>query len=268
MTKPLVSIITAVYNGEKYLEQTIQSVLKQSYENIEYIIIDGGSTDGTLDIIKKYEDKISYWISEKDRGVYEAMNKGLLVAKGDYIAILNADDYYTANAISLSIEKIIKTDSDYSIANVEYVNSKGIIRPIYPLVENYIYQEMPYPHVSALISSKVYDDIGLFDEKFKIAGDHDMALRIHLKGYKSCYVDEVIAHLEEGGISSGVDSNKESLIVAIKNGKNKISAWSTYFNQILKIALKYYLCFYLNGFNNLKAVDLDDKFFSSYPFVQ
>ena len=237
MVKPLVSIITAVYNGEKYLEKTIKSVLAQSYENIEYIIIDGSSTDGTIDIIKKYEDKISYWVSEKDSGVYEAMNKGLKVARGDYIAILNADDYYTSDAIDLSIKKIIETKSDYSIANVDYVDTKAIIRPIYPLKENYVYQEMPYPHVSAVVSSKVYVAVGLFDEKFKIAGDHDMALRIHLQGYKACYIDKVIAHLEEGGISSGVDSNRESLMVSIKNGKNKISAWGTYLNQIVKVSI-------------------------------
>ena len=235
--KPLISIITVVYNGEEFLEKTILSVINQTYDNVEYIIIDGGSTDGTVDIIKKYEDRIDYWVSEEDRGVYEAMNKGLKVAKGDYIAILNADDYYISDAIDLSIKKIIETNSDYSIANVDYVDSKAIIRPIYPLEENYVYQEMPYPHVSAVISSKVYNDMGLFDEKFRIAGDHDMAVRIHLKGYKYCYVDKVIAHLEEGGISSGIDSNRESLIVAITNGKNKISAWYTYFNQILKVTV-------------------------------
>jgi len=237
MTNPLVSIITAVYNGEKHLEETIQSVLNQSYDNIEYIIIDGRSPDGTIDIIKKYEDKIHYWISEKDDGVYEAMNKGLEVAKGEYIAILNADDYYTSDAITLGIEKIIKTKSDYSVANVEYVRSRGIIKAIYPLEEDYIYQEMPYPHVSALIASKVYKDVGLFDTSFRIAGDHDMAVRIHMQGYKACYIDKVIAQLEEGGISSGIESNKESLRVAIKNGKNKIRAWATYFTQLLKISI-------------------------------
>lgn len=235
--KPLVSIITAVYNGEKFLEKTILSVLNQSYENMEYIIIDGGSTDGTVDIIKKYEDKISYWISEKDSGVYEAMNKGLEVAKGEYIAIINADDYYGSDAVALSIEKIIETKSDYSVANVAYVNSKNIIRAIYPLTENFVYQEMPYPHVSAFISSKAYKDVGLFDTSFKIAGDHDMAVRVHLKGYKACYLDAVIAHLEEGGISSDSKSNKESLLVAIKNGKNIFSAYVTYLLQLFKIVI-------------------------------
>lgn len=91
-TKKIVSIITVVYNGVSTLEKTIQSVVNQTYENVEYIIIDGGSTDGTLDIIKKYEDKINYWVSEEDKGIYDAMNKGIKVAKGDWIYFLGADD--------------------------------------------------------------------------------------------------------------------------------------------------------------------------------
>lgn len=254
MNNPLVSIITAVYNGEKYLEKTILSVLGQSYENIEYIIIDGASTDGTLEIIKKYEEQIDYWISEEDNGVYEAMNKGLKVAKGQYIAILNADDYYTSNAMALSITKIIETKSHYSIANVKYVNSQAMIRAIYPLREHYVYQEMPYPHVSTVISSKIYNDVGFFDTSLKIAGDHDMAVRIHLKGYKACYVDEVIAELEEGGISSGVESNKESLLVAIKNGKSTMNAWITYINQRFKILMVNLLPpFLVKGLKTLKG---------------
>ena len=90
--KPLISIITVVFNGEKYLDETIQSVVAQSHDNVEYIIVDGGSTDGTLDIIKKYEDQIDYWVSEPDNGIYDAMNKGGSVATGDFLLWLNADD--------------------------------------------------------------------------------------------------------------------------------------------------------------------------------
>jgi len=92
--KPLISIITVVYNGEQFLEETIQSVINQTYNNVEYIIIDGGSTDETVDIIKKYEDRIDYWISEKDHGMYEAIHKGFTVAQGEIFAWLNADDIY------------------------------------------------------------------------------------------------------------------------------------------------------------------------------
>ena len=93
--KPLISIITVVFNGEKKLEKTISSVINQTYDNLEYIVIDGSSKDGTIDIIKKYEDKINYWVSEKDSGIYEAMNKGILASKGDYINFMNAGDFFT-----------------------------------------------------------------------------------------------------------------------------------------------------------------------------
>lgn len=107
--KPLVSIITVVYNGEKYLEETIKSVINQTYDNVEYIIIDGGSTDGTIDIIKKYEDKIDYWVSEKDKGIYDAMNKGIDIASGDWINFMNAgDNFYDIDVLTNIFELDIK----------------------------------------------------------------------------------------------------------------------------------------------------------------
>jgi len=235
--EPLVSIITVVYNGERYLEKTIQSVLNQTYDNIEYIIIDGGSSDGTLDIITRYEHAIDYWVSEKDEGIYDAMNKGLQVARGDYIAILNADDYYEQNAVALSLACIEKNQADYSVANAKFVHADSLIRPIFPLKEKHIYQEMPYPHVTAFISKKVYETVGLFDTHFKIAGDHDMALRIHFAGFRGCYVNALVAQLEEGGVSGSTKSNKESTKVAIKQGKNKLHAYGTYYFQLLKMHL-------------------------------
>ena len=113
--KPLVSVITVVLNGEKYLEETIKSVINQNYDNVEYIIIDGGSTDGTLDIIKKYEDKIDYWVSEKDRGIYDAMNKGIDLANGDWINFMNAGDGFANMKILKRVfEKISDEDLIYS----------------------------------------------------------------------------------------------------------------------------------------------------------
>jgi glycosyltransferase involved in cell wall biosynthesis len=237
--KPLVSIITVVYNGEKYLEETIQSVINQTYDNVEYIIIDGGSKDGTVDIIKKYEDKIDYWVSEQDKGIYDAMNKGIKLAMGIYIGILNADDFYVKDAIICSVEKIIKNNVDYSIGNVKFVNG-GIIKPIIPL-ENKIYQEMPYPHVSATISKKIYKKVGLFDISFKIAGDHDMAIKILKYSFKYIYLDKVLAYLHEGGVSASLQSNKESLNVAIKNGKNKYISYYECIKSIIKFFLVKYI---------------------------
>ena len=108
---PLISIITVVYNGSKTLKQTIDSVLSQNYKNIEYIVIDGGSNDGTLDIIKKYESHINYWISEPDKGLYDAMNKGISAAKGVLIGMINSDDWYELNAVELIVKAYIENPS-------------------------------------------------------------------------------------------------------------------------------------------------------------
>ena len=108
--KPLISIITAVYNGEKNLEETILSVINQTYDNVEFIIIDGSSTDGTIDIIKKYEDKIDYWISEKDSGIFDAMNKGILASKGDFINFMNAGDFFTRINLVSDVVNILNSE--------------------------------------------------------------------------------------------------------------------------------------------------------------
>ena len=106
--KPLISIITVVKNNEKYLEQTIKSVLSQEYKNFEYIIIDGGSTDKTISIIKKFSNEIDYWLSENDHGIYDAFNKGMQLAKGDFIGIVNSDDTLERNALSILVKYIYK----------------------------------------------------------------------------------------------------------------------------------------------------------------
>ena len=229
-----VSIITVVWNNKDTIEDAIESVLGQTYKNIEYIIIDGGSTDGTVDLIKKYEDKIAYWVSEPDKGIYDAMNKGLKVATGEYISILNADDYYEEDAISLSLETILKTNSDYSYANARMLGEKSsvVIKPINPLDEQ-IYFQMPYPHVSLLIKSSIYREFGFYDTTYKIAGDHDFAVKVYTKGYRGIYIDKVICNLHEGGISSTFDANLEFFKVARKY-KNSLSCYYQLCKQYIK----------------------------------
>ena len=117
---PLISIITVVFNGDEYIEQTINSVISQSYDNVEYIIIDGGSTDKTLDIIKKYENQIDYWVSESDRGIYDAMNKGTSLANGEWLNFMNAGDWFYSKDIFLLI-----ADSNTSDANFIYGNHES-----------------------------------------------------------------------------------------------------------------------------------------------
>ena len=121
MNTPLISVITVVYNGDKHLEQTIKSVVNQKNNNIEYIIVDGGSSDQTLDIIKRYDKAVDCWISEADSGIYNAMNKGILLSKGDYISFLQADDWYDPDAISKVVSSLSE-DLDYVFGNVDILD--------------------------------------------------------------------------------------------------------------------------------------------------
>ncbi len=169
---PLITIITVVYNGAKYLEETIQSVINQTYPNVEYIIIDGGSTDGTLDIIKKYEEYIDYWVSEKDKGIYDAMNKGIDLAGGKWINFMNAGDGFWKEDV---IEKVF-LGKEYENVGVVYgdtiVNYGNFIKKIESYEINSMFYIMPFCHQSCFILSN-YMKKFKYDTKFKLAADFD-----------------------------------------------------------------------------------------------
>jgi glycosyltransferase involved in cell wall biosynthesis len=195
--KPLISIVTVVYNGEEFLEDTIKSVIEQSYESIEYIIIDGGSTDGTVDIIKKYEDKIDYWVSEPDSGISDAFNKGVQQSNG-YILMLNAGDIFIHNNIlenisKYLIEKIVVCEvlsvSGHKIGTTSYVNNRQKLARI--------------PHQGAFVHKSVYNDIGNYSLGFKIRMDYDFFARATLK-YQPYFISEVLVKFDNSGISSSL----------------------------------------------------------------
>lgn len=238
--KPLISIITVVFNGEKYLEQTIQSVINQSYDNVEYIIIDGGSSDGTVDIIKKYEEQIDYWVSESDEGIYDAMNKGFILSTGEVFGIINADDWYEKYALEKSIKKLSQSLDNYVTGAVIRVPSGIEVKPKYPL-NSRTYQGMMYPHIGGFISKQIYKTIGLFDLQYRVSSDFDMAMRIHLHGYKSLYLDMVVGQVREGGVSAGNESKKENMNIAIKYGRHYIIAKILYYIYVLKTKIKSFL---------------------------
>ncbi|NOQ29774.1 MAG: glycosyltransferase [Helicobacteraceae bacterium] len=185
--KPLISIITIVYNGEKYLEETILSVISQSYDNIEYIIIDANSTDGTIDILKKYDSQIDYWVSESDSGMYEALTKGFSCISGDFMGYINSDDYFLPNAIKTIAElHIAKPNLQWITGINSWYNSNGSIirtqlqlpyrnefidKGIYGTKLPYIQQENTFWNTNLL----QYIDLKTFSS-FKLAGDYYMWL--------------------------------------------------------------------------------------------
>ena len=200
--KPLISIITVVFNGEKYLEGTIQSVINQTYDNVEYIIIDGGSTDGTVDIIKRYEGKIDYWISGKDSGIYDAMNKGVLETTGDIIGIINSDDYYE-NSIFTQVIKSYQENGkpDIMYGNLVLIDEVKEKKRISIPSEYKLNRKMSLNHPTCFVKKTLYNE-KLFNISYKICADYDLIL--HLKKVKKSflYINKTISYMRIGGISS------------------------------------------------------------------
>lgn len=192
--KPLISIITVVFNGEKYLEETIQSVINQTYSNVEYIIIDGGSTDGTLDIIKKYEDQIDYWVSEKDKGIYDAMNKGWsLINLNSKILFLGAGD----TILSLPSQKLLLSHDNYVIyGKVKLENSTFNSNHGWKLnLGNTL-------HHQALLVPKILHQSPPFNINYPTYADYDFNLRLYKTGSKFVYTDSFIGYAMPDGVSA------------------------------------------------------------------
>jgi glycosyltransferase involved in cell wall biosynthesis len=211
----LVTVITVVFNGAATLEHTIQSVIEQTYDNVEYIIIDGGSTDATLDIIRKYEGDIDYWVSERDAGIYDAMNKGIALASGDYIGLLNSDDYFANPSALEKIATRFKTsnvDAVFSCLDIiDPANLNRVLRknrvPNFSLTMLRI-GVMP-PHPTFYCKRSCYEKAGPYRTDYIIAADFEMLLRLLLKHHVTWeFIDETIVKMRAGGLSSsGLKSN-------------------------------------------------------------
>lgn len=233
----MVSIITVVYNGEKTIEQTILSVCNQTQKPSEYIIVDGLSTDSTMKVIQKYASKYSFIkvISEKDNGIYDAMNKGIRMAKGEIIGIINSDDWYELDAIGIMLNAYRKYHS-----GVYY----GILKVI---MDEKLYQILRYSHefigVSTMqhpamfITSDIYMKFGLFDIEYKSASDLDFLMRLLRENVPFYPIDESIAYFRTGGTSyNSYMTVKESL--RIRKNYNFLSA-PEYFVASIIVYLKY-----------------------------
>ena len=202
--QPLISIITVVYNGEKTLEQTIVSVLSQTYPNIEYIIIDGKSSDGTIDIVSKYADKISKYVSEKDNGIYDAMNKGLALANGDIIGLLNADDFYEPDTIENVVNFYAPGLNIYygAIRNIEE-NNDSFIRKATDNLEK-LKRGMVINHPAMFVNNEVYEMLGGFNISYKVSADWDFTLRCYLARVNFFKIDKILTNFRIDGVSGAI----------------------------------------------------------------
>jgi glycosyltransferase len=216
-----VSIITATYNSAATIADTVRSIRKQTHGNIEHIIIDGTSKDETLSIVRSLHNGII--ISEKDKGIYDAMNKGIAIAKGDIIGILNSDDFYPSDSI---IEKIVMlfntTDCDAVYGDLLYVDGNNVEKVKRRWVSgsynrnNFLYGWMP-PHPAFFIRKKCYEQFGVFKLNLGSAADYELMLRmLYRHKIKASYLPEEIVHMRTGGVSNQTIKNR---ILANKNDR-------------------------------------------------
>jgi glycosyltransferase len=221
-----ISIITVTYNSAQTLEQTIQSVLLQDYENVEYIIVDGQSTDDTLSVIRKYRHKIEHFVSEKDEGLYYAINKGISLATGDIIGILHADDFYTDdNVLTKIAETFKKTNAEAVYADLYYVDKDDTNKIVRTWKSGnytdgkFLWGWMP-PHPTFFVKKEVYKMYGVFNTNLHSAADYELMLRfLHKHKIKTAYLPEFIVKMRMGGQSNASVNNR------LKANKEDRKAW-------------------------------------------
>lgn len=237
--KPLITVVTVVYNGAESLEQTITSVINQTYDNIEYIIIDGASSDSTLDIIQKYEDKIDYWQSEPDKGIYDAMNKGIRLATGEYISLLNSGDWYEKYTIERIVDAIKKEpniDIFYGMMRI-YTEDKKFLW-MYGYSHNYLDKAM-ISHPTSFVKKSIYEKYK-YNIEYKSAADYDLFLTFYQNHFSFYFLENVLGNYILGGMSDSLIGKKETVRVQFKHG------FISFFTYISKCALYTFMQLFKN----------------------
>lgn len=213
--EPLITIITVTYNADRYLSQTIESIISQTYKHIEYIIIDGGSTDKTLDIIKKYEKYISFWTSEPDDGIYDAMNKGISKATGEYIAFINADDWLESDAVKLVANASKDGDIGYIYGDLNQIRDDKLIGVHVADLSRHK-QNTPIGHQALWVKSDILKDMP-FDMRYRIMSDYDSMVRLIKSGVSHRYIPKSLANFRKEGFSDISNPDKERFLIQYRH---------------------------------------------------
>ena len=238
-----ITVITVAFNSERTIERTIQSVVSQNYENLEYWIIDGASTDRTVEIVRNYAQKYSFirYISEPDEGISDAFNKGISKATGELIGLINSDDQLMDGALSAIHTRYCKTSADilYGDTIVDDVENRLRLYKKAGLPELLKY-EMPFIHQSCFVRRTVYEECGGYSSKYKICMDYDMFARIYHKGYKFADVGSVISIFQYGGTSCKhpIKTINENMRIASKYGLTKAEVFKYKFRVISRNVMK------------------------------
>ena len=241
--KPLITVVTVVYNGEQFLEETILSVINQTYDNVEYIIIDGGSTDGTLEIIKKYEHAIDYWVSEKDQGIYDAMNKGIHLATGDWINFMNGGDaFFATTSITEVFSSIDLARVDIFYGNHQVIYPSGRKRFAKAGLVKNLWKGSQFCHQASFVKA-TYHKAHKFNLCTKIVADFEFFYKSWKSNAVFQFTDVTVARFEAGGVSDvkRIDSILGFWVIVDKSLKvNVFYIAHIFFEDTKKIVKQFY----------------------------
>jgi glycosyltransferase involved in cell wall biosynthesis len=239
--QPLISVITVVLNGARHIRECIESILNQTYDNVEHIIIDGGSTDGTLEILRAYDDRIAHWQSGRDSGIYDAMNIGLGLARGSIIGVAGSDDaLYPGALAAVAAAFVADPRLDYTYGAVDLVRDSGeVFGRSFPVeqarFEKRPFDDMPFCHLTLFVRSRVVARVGGFDLSFPIRADFDFVLRMLARGATGRYLDPVMGRYRVGGWSDSAATVFETRRLMRLRGAPRLHAEWRFLSSLVKI---------------------------------
>jgi glycosyltransferase involved in cell wall biosynthesis len=218
--QPLVTVVTAVFNGQPYIANCLESVLAQDYINIEHIVLDGGSDDGTVQVLRQYDDRLAFWKSEPDNGVYDAWNKSLVEARGEWICFLGADDEFLPGAVSAYMALAAKhPEAEYLSSRLRWVHPSGYVNNAHGRAWqwNLFAKRMCVAHVGSMHRRSLYDRLGVYDVTYRSAADYELLLRAR-DGLRAAYMPVTTAIMRAGGVSDNSSALAEAARAKIVSG--------------------------------------------------
>lgn len=235
-----VSIVTTSFNSVRTIERTIKSVLDQTFREIELIVVDGGSADGTVDVIRSYAARMSHWHSSRDFGISDAFNLGIAAARGKYVAIVNSDDWLSVDQIQQGVSVLERIDAGFSFGRLRVFDHSARLLHVIDGAPDYWSSGMcRMPHINhptVLARRSCYDTVGLFDVALRVAMDYDWHLRAELAGVRGIYAPEVVGNMSVGGAcdlnwQAGLAEVRDA---AVRNGQSRVRARSEYFCRVAR----------------------------------
>lgn len=242
--QPVVSIVTIVYNNARFIRDAIESVLSQDYPALEYVVVDGGSTDGTWEIVEEYKDRISVAVSEPDDGLYDALNKGIGLSSGEYVGLLHSDDLYCdGRVISDMVAQIQQSGAEFGMADLVIVDQQtdSVVRQYRSgYFRRWLFRlGWQPPHPTCLVKRQLHDEFGLYQTSFKICGDFDFLVRVFYgRDIHWTHLNRITHKMRQGGISNSGAANKKRIFEEIRRSLKANAVFAPTFLQFARYLIR------------------------------